>query len=84
MRRKKARSGPGALAAAQTGLDQHRAGMRASALADATILGKAKPGLPYPRVQTDVADQLLGIGETPHVADRCDQAGSNDQTDAGD
>jgi hypothetical protein len=48
------------------------------------MLRKSKAGLPHSRVQADVADQLLGIRETAHVADRCDQAGGDDQVDAGD
>src|SRR5580700_9339889 len=65
-------------------LDQHGASVGAPSLADATMLSKSEPGLPYPRVQTDVADQALGVGETVHIADRRRQAGSDDQVDAGD
>jgi hypothetical protein len=38
----------------------------------------------YPRVQANVADQALGVGETAHIADRRRHTGSNDQVDAGD
>ena len=48
------------------------------------MLGHPEAGLPYARVQPDIADQLLWIGKTPDVADRRDQAGRDDQVDAGD
>ena len=83
MRRKKAGSGPGALAAAQAA-STSIAGVRTPTFADTAMLGGPEAGLSYARVQADIADQLLRIGETADVTDRRDQAGSNNQVDAGD
>lgn len=66
------------------GFDQHSAGVGTSALADAPMLGKPETGLPDTRVQTDIADEFLGIGKSPYIADRRNQAGSNNEVDAGD
>lgn len=65
-------------------LDQHSASVRASTLADATMLRKSLTGLPHPWVQADVADQFLWVRETAYIADRRRQASSDDQVDAGD
>ena len=65
-------------------LDQHGARMRTAALADAAMLRQTEAGLPHPRVQADIAHELLRDGEAAHVADRRDQAGRDDQVDAGD
>jgi|SRR5271165_6636366 len=48
------------------------------------MLRETEAGLPHPRVQADVADELLGAGEPAHIADRRDQAGGDDQVHAGD
>ena len=48
------------------------------------MLSKPETGLPYPRVQADIADQLLGVGKTAHIADRRYQPSRDDQVDAGD
>jgi hypothetical protein len=77
MRRKNARNGPGAFAAAQAA-STSIASMPTAALADPTMLGKSQAGLPYPRVQADVADQPLRIGELSHLADRHYQVSGND------
>ena len=38
-------------------LDQHGTRMTAADLADAAVVGGSQPGLPHPRVQTQVGDQ---------------------------
>jgi hypothetical protein len=48
------------------------------------MLGKAKAGLPDPRVETEVADQLLRAREAADVADRRDQACRDRDVDPGD
>jgi len=47
-------------------------------LADVAVLSWPKPGLPYSRVQTKVADQLCRRGEARDVTDRREQADSHD------
>jgi len=58
-------------------LDQHGSGMRTPALADTTMLSQAEAGLPHPRVQPDIADQLLRAGKAAHIADCCDETGGD-------
>src|SRR5438309_10715197 len=65
-------------------LDQHGTGMRTPSLADATMLGNPETGLPHPRVQADIADQLLRTGEAAHIADCRHETGGDDQIDARD
>jgi hypothetical protein len=33
------------------------------------MLGNPETGLPHPRVQADIADQLLRTGEAAHIAE---------------
>ena len=65
-------------------LDQHGPGMRTPALADTTMLSQAETGLPHPRVQPDIADQVLRAGKAAHIADCRDETGGNDEIDTGD
>jgi hypothetical protein len=48
------------------------------------MLRQPQAGLSHPRVQADVADELLGIVEPAHIADRRHQPSCDDQVDAGD
>jgi hypothetical protein len=66
------------------GLDQHCPGVRAAVLADASVLRQPQAGLADPRVQADVAHQVLWVSEAAHIADRRDQPRGDDQVDAGD
>src|SRR5262249_26958317 len=65
-------------------LDQHGSGMRTPALADTTMLSQAEAGLPYPRVQPDIADQFLRAGKATDIADCRDETGGDDEIDTGD
>jgi hypothetical protein len=47
------------------------------------MLREPEAGLPHPRVEAYVADELLGAGEPAHVADRSDQAGSDHKVHTG-
>src|SRR5579859_4687586 len=47
------------------------------------MLREPEARLPHPRVQAYVADELLRAGEPAHVADRSDQAGSDDKVHTG-
>ena len=53
-------------------------------LADAAVVGRAKPGLADARVEAEVADQLLRTVEAGDVAYRRHQPGRHRQVDAGD
>jgi hypothetical protein len=64
--------------------DEHRASMRSPTLADPAVLGKPEAGLPHPWIESDIADQLFGIGKAPHIPDRGHQARRHNQVDAGD
>jgi len=66
------------------GLDPHGTGMRTPALADPTMPSQAETGLPHPRVQPDIADQLLRAGKAAHIADCRDETGGDDRIDTGD
>jgi hypothetical protein len=48
------------------------------------MLGNPETGLPHPRVQADIADQLLRTGEAAHIADCRHETGGDDQIDTGD
>ena len=65
-------------------LDQQGPGMGASPLADAAILGEPKPGLVNPRIEPDVAHQLLRAVEAMDITDRGNQPGGDGEVDAGD
>ena len=75
---------PGRLGRRPGGLDQHGAGMAAADLADAAVLGSAEPRLAHPRVQAEIAHQLLRAGEAADVADRRHEPGGYREIDAGD
>jgi hypothetical protein len=47
-------------------------------------MGSAKPRLTNPRVEAEVAHQLLRTREAPDVADRCNKTGGDHQIDARD
>ena len=72
------------LATCPGGLNQHRARMAASDLADAAVLGEPKPGLANTRVQPDIAHELLRRGEAADVADRSDEPRRDRDVDPGD
>jgi len=40
------------------------------------MLGNPETGLPLPRVQADIADQLLRTGEAAHIAYCCHETGA--------
>jgi hypothetical protein len=48
------------------------------------MLGNSETGLPHPRVQADIADQLLRTGEAAHIADCRDETGGDDEIDTRD
>jgi hypothetical protein len=48
------------------------------------MLSKPETGLPYPRVQADIADQFLRTGKAAHIADCRYETGGDDQIDARD
>ena len=64
--------------------DQHRARVATANLADATVMGSSQSRLPHPRVQPEIAHQLLRAVEPADVADRRHDAGGDRQIDAGD
>src|SRR5215471_2237550 len=66
------------------GLDQHGPGMRTPPLADTTMLSQSETRLLHPRVQPDIADELLRTGKAAYVADCCYETGSDDEIDTGD
>jgi len=66
------------------GLDQHRARVATANLADATVMGNSESRLPHPRVQPEIAHQLLWAVEPADIADRRHNRGSDRQVDAGD
>ena len=47
--------------------------MAASALADAPMLSESEPGLAHPRIEPDIAHELLWRGKASDVPDRRDQ-----------
>ena len=57
--------------------------MGAPALADATVLGEPKPGLVNPRIEPDIAHQLLRGVETMDVTNRGNQPGGGGEVDTG-
>jgi hypothetical protein len=63
-------------------LDQHGARVTAADLADATVMGGSQSRLAHPRVQPEIADQLLRAVEPADVADRRHDAGGDDQIHA--
>ena len=65
-------------------LDQHGACVATTALADAAMLGQTKTRLAHPRIEPDIAHELLRRGEAADVADRGDEACGHDDVDAGD
>ncbi len=65
-------------------LNQHRARMAASDLANAAVLGETKPGLANTRVQPDIAHELLRRGEAADIADRSDEPRRDRDVDPGD
>jgi hypothetical protein len=52
--------------------------VEAAVLADAVMLRQPHAGLPYTRVQADVADKILGVAEPAHIADRRHQSSCDD------
>ena len=56
---------------------QHRTGMAATDLADTAMVSRAQTRLTNPRVQSEVAHQLLRALESTNVADRCHQPGGD-------
>jgi len=55
-----------------------------AALADAAMLRQTKTRLAHPRIEPDIAHELLRRGETADVANRRDEACGHDDVDAGD
>jgi hypothetical protein len=51
---------------------------------DAAMLGQTKTRLAHPRIEPDIAHELLRRGEAAAVADRGDEACGHDDVDAGD
>ncbi len=64
--------------------DQHRAGMAAPGLTDAAVMRGAETGLANPRVQSEVAHQLLGACEAVDAACRRHEPRGDGQVHAGD
>ena len=58
--------------------------MATAALADAAMLRQTKTRLAHPRIEPDIAHELLRRGETADVANRHDEACRHDDVDAGD
>ena len=48
------------------------------------MLSQTEAGLPHPRVQPDIADQLLRAGKAAHIADCRDETGGDDEINTGD
>jgi hypothetical protein len=48
------------------------------------MLGNPETGLPHPRVQADIDDQLLRTAEAALIADCRHETGGDDQIDTGD
>ena len=65
-----------------TGL-RHGARVATAALADAAMLRQSKTRLAHPRIEPDIAHELLRRGETADVANRRDEACGHDDVDAG-
>jgi hypothetical protein len=55
------------------GLDQHMPSRRRSFFGDPTVVGVSASGLPNPRVQAEITDEMPGGQEAPNVADHRDQ-----------
>jgi hypothetical protein len=53
-----------------TGLDQHAASVSTRLLGNPPVVRRSWSGLPDARVQTEIADQLLGTGKTLDIANR--------------
>ena len=82
-RKKKARSGPGARAAAQAAATSI-AGMPAALLGDAAMMGRSRSRLPDAWVKAKIADQLFRRLEPAGVADRGHDCQRDDHVDARD
>jgi len=65
-----------------TGL-RHGARVATAALADAAMLRQTKTRLAHPRIEPDIAHELLRRGETADLANRRDEACGHDDVDAG-
>ena len=65
-------------------LDQHGPRVTAADFADATMMSSSQSRLPHPRVQPEIAHQLLRTVEPVDVADRGHDPGGNRQVHAGD
>ena len=73
----RSRSGPG-------GLDEHAARMSAALLGNPSVISWSRSGLSDARVETEVADELLGSVETTRLADRRHDGKRHDHIDARD
>src|SRR5829696_3373479 len=83
-RRKKARNGPGARAAAQAASTSMPRACPRPLLGDPPMVGRPGSGLSDAWVQAKVTDQLLGAVEAPNIANGRLECERHDQIDAGD
>ena len=65
-------------------LDKHGARVTTADLADATVMGGSQSRLTDPRVQSEIAHQLLRAFEPADIADRCYEPSGDCQVHAGD
>src|ERR1044071_10177039 len=66
------------------GFDQHRTGVAAPDLADATMMSRAEARLAYTRIEPDIAHEFLRRGEAADVAYGRDQPRRDRHVDASD